>query len=299
MRIGLIGLGRMGGHMVTRLVQRGHQVVAFDLDSDAVGQAESNGAEGAASIPDLVARLEAPRAVWIVVPHGEAVRKTVTELIKHLTAGDVVVDGGNSHYSVSLEHARRCEQRKLLFLDVGMSGGIWGLQVGYCLMVGGPQAAFDRVEPVLAALAPENGYARVGASGAWHFVKMIHNGIEYAMLQGIGEGFEALSRSEFELDLRQVAELWNHGAVVRCWLLELLTGALENEGNALASIAPFIEESGTGRWTAEYALAKGIPLPVITLALYERFASQSGSGFARRVVAALRNRFGGHAVRRE
>jgi 6-phosphogluconate dehydrogenase len=285
--------------MVTRLVQRDHQVVAFDLDSDALRQAESNGAEGAASIPDLVARLTPPRVVWIVVPHGEAVDTTVSELMKQLTTGDIIIDGGNSHYTESLEQARRCERRGVLFLDVGMSGGVWGLEVGYCLMAGGPQQAFDRVEPVLAALAPDNGYARVGASGAGHFVKMIHNGIEYAMLQAIGEGFEALGRSEFELDLHQVAELWNHGAVVRCWLLELLAGALEEEGNALASIVPYIDESGTGRWTAQYALEQGIPLPAITLALYERFASRSGSDFARRAVAVLRNRFGGHAVRRE
>jgi 6-phosphogluconate dehydrogenase len=296
MRIGLIGLGKMGGHMVTRLVQRDHQVVAFDLDSDSVRQAEGN---GAASIADLVGCLEAPRVVWIVVPHGEPVRKTITELLNHMAAGDIIIDGGNSHYTDSLEQAERCGSRGVHFLDVGMSGGVWGLEVGYCLMAGGPQAAFDRVQPVLAALAPENGYARVGANGAGHFVKMIHNGVEYAMLQGIGEGFETLSRSEFEVDLRQVADLWSHGSVVRSWLLDLLARALGEEGNTLGSIAPFIEESGTGRWTAEYGLSRGISLPVITQSLYERFASQSREQFAHKVVAALRNQFGGHPVRRE
>ena len=299
MRIGLIGLGKMGSHMVTRLVQRDHQVVAFDLDRDAVREAEDNGATGAGSLADLVDRLEAPRAVWMVVPHGEAVRKTLTELLDHMAAGDLIIDGGNSHYTDSLEHARRCNERDLLFLDVGMSGGVWGLEVGYCLMAGGSQQAFERITPVLSALAPEKGYALVGANGAGHFVKMIHNGIEYAMLQGIAEGFETLSRSDFDIDPAQVAELWGHGSVIRSWLLELLVRALGEEGNTLGTIAPYIEESGTGRWTAEYGLSHGISMPVITLALYERFASQTGERFAHKVVAALRNQFGGHPLRRK
>ena len=299
MRIGLIGLGKMGSHMVTRLVQRDHQVVAFDLDRDAVREAEGNGATGAGSLADLVDRLEAPRAVWMVVPHGEAVRKTLTELLDHMAAGDLIIDGGNSHYTDSLDHARRCNERDLLFLDVGMSGGVWGLEVGYCLMAGGSQQAFDRITPVLSALAPEKGYALVGANGAGHFVKMIHNGIEYAMLQGIAEGFETLSRSDFDIDPAQVAELWGHGSVIRSWLLELLVRALGEEGNTLGTIAPYIEESGTGRWTAEYGLSHGISMPVITLALYERFASQTGERFAHKVVAALRNQFGGHPLRRK
>jgi 6-phosphogluconate dehydrogenase len=239
MRIGLVGLGKMGSAMVSRLVQRDHQVVAFDLDEDAVKEAEGNGGEGAGSLADLVRRLQPPRAVWIVVPHGEPTRKTMSELLGHLAAGDLIIDGGNSHYTDSLEHAERCGAKGLLFLDVGMSGGVWGLEVGYCLMAGGPQEAYDRVEPVLAALAPENGYALVGGNGAGHFVKMVHNGIEYAMLQGIGEGFETLAHSDFEVDLRQVAELWSHGSVVRSWLLELLGRALGEEGNDLGSIAPF------------------------------------------------------------
>lgn len=299
MRIGLIGLGKMGSHMVTRLVQRDHQVVAFDLDRDAVKAAEDNGAVGAGSLADLVDRLEAPRAVWMVVPHGEAVRKTITELLGHMAAGDLIIDGGNSHYTDSLEHARRCNERDLLFLDVGMSGGVWGLEVGYCLMAGGSQQAFERITPVLSALAPEKGYALVGANGAGHFVKMIHNGIEYAMLQGIAEGFETLSRSDFDIDPAQVAALWGHGSVIRSWLLELLVRALGEEGNTLGTIAPYIEESGTGRWTAEYGMSHGISMPVITLALYERFASQTGERFAHKVVAALRNQFGGHPLRRE
>ena len=298
MRIGLIGLGKMGGNMVTRLVQRRHQVVAFDLDEDAVGKAERNGAEGASSVADLVDRLQPPRAVWIVVPHGDATHKTISDLLEHLAPGDLIIDGGNSHYTDSLGHAERCGERGVAFLDVGMSGGVWGPEVGYCLMAGGPREAFDRVEPVLAALAPEKGYALVGANGAGHFTKMVHNGVEYAMLQGIGEGFETLVGSDFDIDLRRVADLWTHGSVVRSWLLELLAKALAEEGNDLGAIAPFIEESGTGRWTAEYALKRGISLPVITLALYERFASQTQERFTHKVVAALRNQFGGHAVRR-
>lgn len=299
MRMGLIGLGKMGGHMVTRLVRGNHEVVAFDLDQTAVEQAEANGAEGASSIPDLVDRLQPPRAVWIVVPHGEPTHETIAEVLEHLAPGDLIVDGGNTHYSDSLGHAERCGQRGIAFLDIGMSGGVWGLEVGYCLMAGGPREAFDRIEPVLATLAPEQGYALVGANGAGHFTKMVHNGVEYAMLQGIGEGFETLLRSDFEIDLRQVADLWTHGSVVRSWLLELLAKALGEEGNDLGALAPFIEESGTGRWTAEYALSRGISLPVITLALYERFASQTEERFAHKVVAALRNQFGGHSVHRE
>jgi 6-phosphogluconate dehydrogenase len=297
LQIGLVGLGKMGSKMVTRLVQRRHQVVAFDLDAESVREAERNGARGADSVADLVARLDTPRAVWVVVPHGEPTRMTITALLDHLAVDDVIIDGGNSHYMDSLEHARRCEERRLYFLDVGMSGGIWGLEVGYCLMAGGPREAYERLEPVLAALAPADGYALVGPSGAGHFVKMVHNGVEYAMLQGIGEGFELLGRSDFGIDLRQVAELWGQGSVVRSWLLELLAAALGQDGNELETIAPFIEESGTGRWTAEYGLSHGIALPAMTLALYERFASQTEDRFAHKVIAALRGQFGGHPVR--
>jgi len=298
MRIGLIGLGKMGGNMVKRLIQRDHEVVAFDLNADAVAQAREDGAQGAESVADLVARLDPPRVVWVMVPHGEPTRKAIAEVLGHVEPGDLVVDGGNSHYTESKEHARKCEAQGVRFLDIGMSGGIWGLEVGYCLMAGGPEDAYREVEPVLKALAPEDGYALVGPSGAGHFVKMIHNAIEYAMLEAIGEGFEGMRRSEFDLDLRRIADLWTHGSVVRSWLLELLARAFDQEGNGLADIAPFVDDSGTGRWTAEFALQEGVPMPNITLALFERFASRSDDRFSHRVIAALRNQFGGHAVRK-
>lgn len=288
----------MGGNMVKRLIQRDHQVVAFDLNADAVSQAKDDGAEGADSVEDLVSRLEPPRVVWVMVPHGDPTRKVIQEVLEHVESGDLVVDGGNSHYTESKEHARICEERSVRFLDIGMSGGIWGLEVGYCLMAGGPEEAFRSIEPVLAALAPEDGYALMGPSGAGHFVKMIHNAIEYAMLEAIGEGFEGLRSSEYDLDLRKAADLWNHGSVIRSWLLELLARAFEQEGDGLPEIAPVVDDSGTGRWTAEYALKEGVPMPNITLALFERFASRREDRFSHKVIAALRNQFGGHAVQR-
>jgi len=297
MRIGLIGLGRMGGNMVTRLTDRDHEVVAWDLDGGAVSRALQHGAEGASSLTDLVERLSPPRSVWVLVPHGDPTRKTIAGLLQHLEAGDLIVDGGNSHYTDSVEHARRCADRDVRFLDIGMSGGIWGLEVGYCLMAGGSREAFESIEPVLAALAPEDGYALVGANGAGHFVKMVHNAIEYAMLEAIGEGFEALSSSDFSLDLAQIADLWGHGSVIRSWLLELLVRAFGREGSGLDDIAPVVEESGTGRWTALYGIEHGVPLPVITLSLYERFASHIDDRFSHKVIAALRNQFGGHPVK--
>jgi len=298
MRIGLIGLGKMGGNMVKRLVDRNHEVVAFDLNPDAVAVARKAGATGADSVADLVERLEPPRVVWVMVPHGKPTSSTIQEALEHLQAGDLLVDGGNSHYTESMEHARVCGEGQVQFLDIGMSGGIWGLEIGYCLMAGGPEDAYRRVEPVLQSLAPEEGYARVGPNGAGHFVKMIHNAVEYAMLEAIGEGFEGMASSEFDLDLKQIAELWTHGSVVRSWLLELLARAFDAEGNALDQIAPFVDDSGTGRWTAEFALKEGIPMPNITLALFERFASQRDDRFSHKVIAALRNQFGGHDVQR-
>lgn len=284
--------------MVRRLVDRDHEVVAFDLDPDAVAGARDAGATGSDSVADMVGRLDPPRVVWVMVPHGEPTRSTIEEALEHLQPGDLLVDGGNSHYTDSMEHAKACGEHRVQFLDIGMSGGIWGLEIGYCLMAGGPEEAYQRVEPVLRALAPEDGYARVGPNGAGHFVKMIHNAVEYAMLEAIGEGFEGMASSEFDLDLQQIAELWTHGSVVRSWLLELLARAFDREGNALKRIAPFIDDSGTGRWTAEFALREGVPMPNITLALFERFASRREDRFSHKVIAALRNQFGGHEVRR-
>jgi 6-phosphogluconate dehydrogenase len=211
----------------------------------------------------------------------------------------VLIDGGNSHYTDSVEFADRCEAAGVHFLDAGVSGGVWGLKEGYCVMVGGPRAAFERIQPVLEALAPEGGYALVGPHGAGHFVKMVHNAVEYAMLQGIGEGFELLERAPYDLDLPQVAELWRHGTVIRSWLLDLMVRAFDEEGADLASIAPYVDDSGTGRWSVDYALDAAIPIPVITESLYERFASRLDDRFSARVIAALRNQFGGHPVRKE
>jgi 6-phosphogluconate dehydrogenase len=298
-QIGLVGLGKMGGNMVKRLAGGGHRVVAYDLDAEAVQRAVEDGAAGAATLEELVDQLDAPRAVWVMVPHGKPTEETLDHLASLLEEGDLLIDGGNSRWTDSRAVAERLADRGVDLLDVGVSGGVWGLEVGYCMMIGGPEAAFDRLRPVFETLAPADGYARVGGSGAGHFVKMIHNAIEYAMLQSIGEGFECLARSDFDLDLRQIADLWQHGAVVRSWLLELLSRAFEEEGNDLDAIAPYVDDSGMGRWSVEYAVDQAIPLTVITQALYERFASRLEERFSAKVIAALRNQFGGHAVHQE
>lgn len=299
MEIGLIGLGKMGAFMAQRLITAGHSVVGFDANADARKGAAANGVTAADSLGNLVSRLKAPRAVWVMVPHGAPTESTINALLESLAPNDVLVDGGNSHYTESQSAAKRCAARGVHFIDAGVSGGIWGLKEGYCLMVGGPAEACTQLEPIFRALAPAGGYARVGESGAGHFVKMIHNAIEYAMLQSYGEGFECLQRSEFKLQLGAIADLWSHGAVVRSWLLDLLTGALAANGNDLAKVAPYIDDSGTGRWTVEYALDNAIPIPVITQSLYERFASRIDESFSAKVIASLRQQFGGHAVHTE
>jgi 6-phosphogluconate dehydrogenase len=297
MQIGLIGLGRMGAGMAQRLLRAQHAVVGFDMSRAQVEQIVETGAAGARSLQDLASQLAPPRAVWVMVPHGDPTRTTIEALLPLLNPDDVVIDGGNSRYTDSIAHATRCREQGVHFLDVGVSGGVWGLAEGFNLMIGGPPEAFRRLEPVFRALAPPDGYAHVGPSGAGHFVKMIHNAIEYAMLQALGEGFECLERSEFNLDLTQIAGLWGHGAVVRSWLLDLLGRALKEDGNSLEHIADHVDDSGTGRWTVEYALAQGIPVPGISIALYERFDSRVQKRFAHQVIAALRKQFGGHAVR--
>ena len=298
MQIGLAGLGRMGAGMAQRLLRVQHAIVGFDMSRAQVEQIVEAGAAGARSLQDLAGQLAPPRAVWVMVPHGDPTRTTFEELLPLLAPDDVIVDGGNSHYTDSVAHATRCREQGVHFLDVGVSGGVWGLAEGFNLMIGGPPEAFRRLEPVFQALAPPAGYAHVGPSGAGHFVKMVHNAIEYAMLQALGEGFECLERSEFNLDLTQIAGLWEHGAVVRSWLLGLLGRALKEEGNSLEHIADYVDDSGTGRWTVEYALAQGIPVPGISIALYERFDSRVQRRFAHQVIAALRKQFGGHAVRK-
>ena len=296
MQLGLIGLGRMGAGLSDRLLEGGHEVIGFDVAAEEVERLVQRGGAGASSLEDLVRQLAAPRVVWIMVPHGEPTRETLETLLPMLAEDDMVVDGGNSHYVESLVHAQRCREHGVRFLDVGVSGGVWGAKEGFNLMIGGPRDAFEIVEPVFRTLAPEGGYARVGESGAGHFVKMIHNAIEYSMLQAVGEGFECLQRADFELDLAQIAELWQNGAVVRSWLLELLARALRQEGNALERVGDHIDDSGTGRWTVEYALSKGIPVPGISISLYERFDSRLQKRYAHQVIAALRGQFGGHAI---
>jgi 6-phosphogluconate dehydrogenase len=297
MQLGVVGLGRMGTGLVERLLDRGHTIVAYDTSRDRVEQLARAGARGAKSLDDLVAQLAAPRAVWVMVPHGEPTTLTVQALLPLLKTGDIVIDGGNSRYIDSQTHAASCRDRGVHFLDIGVSGGVWGAEQGFNLMIGGPGEAVARMQPIFEALAPSGGYAHVGPNGAGHFVKMVHNAIEYAMLQAVGEGFECLRRSEFDLDLRQVAALWQQGAVVRSWLLELLARALKEEGNSLDRIGDYVDDSGTGRWAIEYAVAQGIPVPAFSIALYERFDSRTPKRFAHQVIAALRKQFGGHAVR--
>lgn len=299
MRMAMIGLGTMGLNMTRRLISRGHEVVAYDIDEQTVGIAVSEGAHGVASLEELADALEPPRTVWMMVPAGAPTRQTIEQLAGLLEPGDLVVDGSNSRYTDSLDDAELLSSRGIAFCDTGVSGGRWGLEEGYCLMVGAEEEVFRRLEPVLAALAPEDGYARVGGVGAGHFTKMIHNGIEYGLLQAYGEGFELLAAAdEFSLDLHQLAELWRHGSVIRSWLLELLARALEEDPN-LETIAGYVEDSGEGRWTVAEAVERAIPVPGITTALFARFASRQDGSFSAKVVAALRHQFGGHDVQKE
>ena len=298
MELGFIGLGRMGASMVQRLAKGGHRVVAYDRDPKATAPAEGQGAVGVASLQDLVKPLTPPRAIWLMVPAGDPVTQTLDALTPLLQAGDTIVEGGNSNYQDSLRRAEALRGKGIHFLDAGVSGGIWGLTEGYCLMVGGEEAVFRRLEPVFRTLAPEEGYLHVGGSGAGHFTKMIHNGIEYGMLEAYGEGFELLKASPFALDLARLARLWNRGSVIRSWLLELAERAFRKDPK-LAGVRGYVEDSGEGRWTVLEAIAREVPAPVLTLALFARFRSRQEDSFAAKVIAALRNEFGGHAVRRE
>jgi 6-phosphogluconate dehydrogenase len=297
MQLGMIGLGRMGGNMVRRLLQGGHEVVVYDRSAESVASHVTAGARGSTDLANLCAQLKAPRIVWVMVPSGDAVEQTLRELRRSLSRGDVVIDGGNSNFRDSMRRATELTKDGIDFIDAGTSGGIWGLELGYCLMVGGPKGAVQRCEPIFRALAPEHGYAHVGPAGAGHFVKMIHNGIEYGMLQAYAEGYEILERSnDFELDLHQIAAVWNHGSVVRSWLNELAERAFARDPQ-LASIRGYVEDSGEGRWTVAEAIRLDVPAPVITLSLLARFRSRQEDSFSAKVIAALRNEFGGHAVR--
>ena len=299
MKIGFVGLGKMGGKMVARLMKGGHEIVAFDPVAEALKGAEKKGATPANSLQRLVEKLDAPRAIWIMVPSGDPTEETITSLSPLLTEGDIVIDGGNSLYKDSMRRARSLNTQGISLLDAGTSGGIWGLKIGYCLMVGGEEAPFRKLEPIFNTLAPEEGYAHVGPSGAGHFVKMVHNGIEYALLQGYAEGFEILkARNEFNLDLEKIAHLWNQGSVIRSWLLELAADAFRKDPT-LDGIRGYVEDSGEGRWTVAEAIENDVPAPLITLSLLERFRSRQQDSFSAKVIAALRNEFGGHGVKKK
>lgn len=298
MRIGFIGLGKMGMNMVQRLLNSGFDVVAYARTPGTVKKAEEKGAAGAVSLEDMVSKLMIPRIIWLMVPAGKVTEEILYKTAALLEEGDIIIDGGNSFYKDSMGLAEELKKRKISFLDAGTSGGIWGLQTGYCLMVGGDEKVFRVAEPVFRALAPENGYAFVGPHGAGHFVKMVHNGIEYAMLQGYAEGFEILhAKKDFNLDLQKIAHLWNQGSVIRSWLLELAENAFKKDPS-LSSIKGFVEDSGEGRWTVAEAIEQDVPAPVITLSLLERFRSRQDESFGAKVIAALRNEFGGHAVKK-
>jgi 6-phosphogluconate dehydrogenase len=289
MKLGMVGLGRMGGNMTKRLENDGHEVKTYSR----------SGGGTASSLEELVGQLEPRRAVWLMIPAGDPTENAVKALLDLLAEGDVIVDGGNSNFRDSKRRAETASGRGIGYIDAGVSGGIWGLANGYCLMVGGEDGPVSFLEPAFRTLAPKDGYAHVGPSGAGHFVKMAHNGIEYGLMQAYAEGFEIMNSSEFDLDLREIAGIWRYGSVVRSWLLELLHDALEQEGNDLAHIAGYVEDSGEGRWTVFEAINESVPAPVITSALFARFASRQDESFAAKVNAALRNQFGGHAVKSE
>ena len=297
MDIGFVGLGKMGLNMVTRLQRAGHQVTAYDRSADALANATAAGCIAAASLADLVQRLKAPRAVWIMVPSGPPTEETVQAVAALLAPGDVIIDGGNTRFHDDVRRSKELAARKLQYIDAGTSGGIWGLKNGYCLMVGGNKEAVDRLAPVFEALAPPNGWAHVGAAGAGHYVKMVHNGIEYSLMQGYAEGFELMSKSEYRLDLSRIADLWLQGSVVRSWLLELAASALK-EDPRLEQLKGYVQDSGEGRWMVADAIDKDVPVPTLTAALFTRFRSRQTESFAEKMLAALRNAFGGHAVKR-
>jgi 6-phosphogluconate dehydrogenase len=298
MEIGMIGLGRMGAGMTQRLLQGGHQVMVYDRSPDAVAALASKGATGTGSLEDLGKKLKTPRVFWLMIPAGAPVDDTIQRLSGTISSGDIIIDGGNSNYKDSMRRAEALRARQVEFLDVGVSGGIWGLTIGFCLMAGGSEAVFQQVEPILKTLAPPDGYAYVGPSGAGHYSKMVHNGIEYSMLQGYAEGFEILMASPFGFDLAQLSRLWNHGSVIRSWQLELAQAAFERDPE-LAHIRGYVEDSGEGRWTLEEAIDHAVPAPALAMSVFMRFRSRQDDSFSAKVIAALRNEFGGHPVKPE
>jgi len=298
MQLGLIGLGRMGSGMTLRLLQGGHQVMVYDRVAAAGAALAGKGATVTGSLEDLGQKLKAPRILWLMIPAGPPVDDTIQRLSGTLSPGDIIIDGGNSNYKDSIRRAETLRSQQIEFLDVGVSGGIWGLKVGFNLMVGGNQAVFKQAEPIFQTLAPTDGYAYVGASGAGHYAKMVHNGIEYSMLQSYAEGFEILKAAPFGFDLAQLARLWNHGSVIRSWLLELAQDAFERDPE-LSRIRGYVEDSGEGRWTLEEAIDHAVPAPALAMSLFMRYRSRHDDSFSAKVLAALRNEFGGHRVKAE
>jgi 6-phosphogluconate dehydrogenase len=300
MQIGFVGLGRMGGNMVHRILRDSdHEVVAWDPGAAAVEAAVGLGATAAESLEDLVSKQDKPRAVWLMVPSGAPTQQSIEKLFELLDEGDLIVDGGNSNWTDSRRNGEAAVSHGIEFVDVGTSGGVWGLEVGYCMMVGGSDEGVGRLAPILDVLAPPDGWSHTGGHGAGHYVKMVHNGIEYGLLQAYAEGFEILHASDYELDLHEIARLWNQGSVVRSWLLELAERAFEDGGADLDGIRGYVEDSGEGRWTVFDAIDKDVPAPVITLSLLQRFSSRQEESYSAKVIAALRHQFGGHAVRSE
>ncbi len=298
MKLGIIGLGKMGGFMTERLLKDKHSVVAYDISKETVNKISQLGAEGAFRLDELVKKLEPPRVFWMMVPAGEPVQQTIDDLMPLLSKGDIIIDGGNSYYKDSRERASALKERNIHYLDAGTSGGVWGLKEGYCIMVGGEKEIFEYCEPIFKTLAPPEGYKYIGSSGAGHFVKMIHNGIEYGLMQAYAEGFEIMNASDYKIDLPGVARLWGRGSVVRSWLLELLSDALSKDPD-LSSIKGYVQDSGEGRWTVAEAIDRNIPAPVITDSLLVRLRSRQDESYSAKILAALRNEFGGHAVVKE
>ena len=299
MELGMIGLGRMGANMAQRLLAGGHRVVAYDINADAVEASRGHGAVGASSLSGLLAELTPPRPVWIMAPAGEATESTINQLSDLMASGDIIIDGGNANYKDTLRRAEKLAERSIRFVDVGTSGGIWGLAEGYSLMVGCDEETFDLLEPIFQTLAPgpDRGYGRVGPSGAGHFVKMVHNGVEYGLMQAYAEGFELLeAKDAFDLDIARISRIWGHGSVVRSWLLELTSRALQ-ENPEMEGIQSYVEDSGEGRWAVQESVDLGVPLPVITAALQARFRSRQEQPFSGKLLAAMRQQFGGHSVR--
>ena len=297
MELGFIGLGKMGMNMVTRLQRDKHRIVVYDRTPDIVAKAEAVGCIGAASLDKLVSKLRPPRAVWIMVPSGAPTEETINTLSNLLAAGDTIIDGGNTNFHDDVRRAAELKKKSISYVDAGTSGGIWGLQLGYCLMVGGDKGVVEWLSPIFSTLAPENGWAYMGSHGAGHYVKMVHNGIEYSMMQGYAEGFELMSKSEYGLDLARIADLWMQGSVVRSWLLELTAGALK-QNPKLEGLKGYVQDSGEGRWTILDAIDKDVPVPTLTAAVFTRFRSRMQESFAEKLLAAMRQAFGGHAVRK-